>query len=71
MQQTISRPTDVPELGRGDRYHRCHECGTPIMGIESAAPGDHRFIGCGHRASARFVRSPAMAGSTLLGIQTG
>jgi len=71
MQQTVSRPVDVPELGRGDRDHRCHECGNPIMGIESTAPGEHRFIGCGHRASARFVRSPAVTPTSLLGILSG
>lgn len=71
MQQTVTPPTEIPELGRGDRDHRCHECGNPIIGIESAGPGTHRFVGCGHRASGRFVRAPADAGSNLLGIQTG
>lgn len=69
MHETLRRRPGAPELGRGDRTHRCHECGDPIRGIEAAGPGTHRFVGCGHRASGRFVEPPAAAGSTLSGIR--
>ena len=34
----------------------CPVCGEPIRGIEAASPGEHRFVGCDHYASARFLR---------------
>ena len=68
MNDAASRDPDAPALGRGGRQHRCHECGDPIRGIETTGPGEHRFSGCGHRASARFLRPLADAESTLLGI---
>ena len=37
----------------------CPVCGEPIRGIASASPGEHRFVGCDHYASARFLRSYA------------
>jgi ssDNA-binding Zn-finger/Zn-ribbon topoisomerase 1 len=67
MHGTVDRAPSAPKLGRGDRHHRCHECGEPIRGIE-ASGGRHRFVGCGHLADGHFVESPARARSTLLGI---
>lgn len=69
MHETMTSRPGTPELGRGDRTHRCHECGEPIRGIEAAGPGGHRFVGCGHHASDRFVEPPATAGSTLVGVR--
>lgn len=37
----------------------CPECGTPVTGIATTEPGVHEFVGCGHRASARELRSLA------------
>lgn len=68
MQTTRSASPDAPELGRGDRTHRCHECGEPIRGID-ATDGCHRLTGCGHVVDGRFVRSPARADSTLVGVR--
>ena len=34
---------------------RCPVCGEPIRGIAAARPGEHRFVGCDHYASARFL----------------
>ena len=36
---------------------RCPVCGEPIRGIAAARPGEHRFVGCDHYASARFLAS--------------
>ncbi|MFB6173088.1 MAG: hypothetical protein ABEI39_00445 [Halobacteriales archaeon] len=69
MADVARRDPDVPDLGRGERQHRCHECGEPIRGIEARAPGEHRFTGCGHRATARFTRPVAEADSTLAGVR--
>ena len=68
MHETAERRSDAPALGRGERQHRCHECGEPIRGIEATGPAGHRFVGCGHRASERFLESPRIAASTLTGI---
>ena len=38
---------------------RCPVCGEPIRGIAAARPGEHRFVGCDHYASARFLDSYA------------
>lgn len=38
---------------------RCPVCGDPIRGIAAARPGEHRFVGCDHYASARFLGSYA------------
>ncbi len=35
---------------------RCPACGEKIEGIEATGTG-HRFVGCGHPASARFLPS--------------
>ena len=34
----------------------CPVCNEPIRGITAARPGEHRFVGCDHYASARFLR---------------
>lgn len=34
----------------------CPVCGAPVEGIEATRPGEHRFVGCDHYASARFLR---------------
>ncbi len=67
--QGLQRRTSTPSLGRGDRAHRCHECGEPIRGFEATGEG-HRFVGCGHPAEAHFVRDPAAARTTCLGISS-
>ena len=38
---------------------QCPVCGEPIRGIAAARPGEHRFVGCDHYASARFLDSYA------------
>ena len=35
----------------------CPRCGTPVTGIAATEPGRHEFVDCGHRASARAMRS--------------
>lgn len=40
---------------------RCPVCGEPVRGIAAARPGEHRFVGCDHYASARFLQ-PAIDG---------
>ena len=35
---------------------RCPVCGEPVRGIAAARPGEHRFVGCDHYASARFLQ---------------
>ena len=37
----------------------CPVCGEPVRGIAAARPGEHRFVGCDHYASARFLRDRA------------
>jgi ssDNA-binding Zn-finger/Zn-ribbon topoisomerase 1 len=44
---------------------RCPQCGDPIDGI-AATGGGHRFVGCGHPASARFL--PSSEGPTFVGV---
>jgi len=47
---------------------RCPECGEAIEGIEATGEG-HRFVGCGHPATARFLPSaddgPSFVGVTI------
>jgi uncharacterized protein (DUF983 family) len=47
---------------------RCPACGEGIEGIEATGTG-HRFVGCGHPASARFLPSaddgPSFVGVTI------
>ena len=59
-----SEPTAVPSPGA---VADCPVCGEPIRGIASASPGEHRFVGCDHYASARFLRSYAGTASTGAG----
>jgi hypothetical protein len=44
---------------------RCPACGETIEGIEATGTG-HRFVGCGHPASARFL--PSADGPSLVGV---
>ena len=61
-------PTVTPSPGSDDTAAgadvECPVCGEPIRGIASASPGEHRFVGCDHYASARFLRSYAGRAST-------
>ena len=42
----------------------CPVCSEPIRGITAARPGEHRFVGCDHYASARFLRPLDGSGPT-------
>ncbi|MFB6296112.1 MAG: hypothetical protein ABEH66_04630 [Halobacteriales archaeon] len=44
---------------------RCPQCGDPIDGIAATGVG-HRFVGCGHPASARFL--PSADGPSFVGV---
>jgi len=48
---SVTMPTVLP-----DAETACPVCGEPVRGIEAASPGEHRFVGCNHYASARFLR---------------
>ena len=56
-------PTAAPSPGADDAVPAtdvgCPVCGEPVRGIATARPGEHRFVGCDHYASARFLRSYA------------
>ena len=67
MQQRTARP-DASVAGTTPSTNRCPACGEPIDGIEATGTG-HRFVGCGHPASARFLPSaddgPSCVGVTI------
>ena len=48
--------TPSPGLPTGPET-TCPVCGEPVRGIAAAKPGEHRFVGCDHYASARFLRT--------------
>ena len=49
----------TPGTGADGEDVRCPVCSEPIRGIAAARPGEHRFVGCDHYASARFLDSYA------------
>jgi ssDNA-binding Zn-finger/Zn-ribbon topoisomerase 1 len=56
MQRLSADPEPIATPSTG-AVADCPVCGEPIRGIASASPGEHRFVGCDHYASARFLRS--------------
>jgi len=61
MQRQVPRRTQ----GNDGTEDRCPRCGERIEGI-AATGGGHRFVGCGHPASARFL--PSADGPSFVGV---
>ena len=57
--QRLSADTDALAPALPGTEARCPVCGEPVRGIATSRPGEHRFVGCDHYASARFLRSYA------------
>ena len=57
--QRLTADADVAAPPGPSADVRCPVCGEPIRGIAAARPGEHRFVGCDHYASARFLDSYA------------
>jgi hypothetical protein len=62
----MQRHTTRAGAGTTPSTDRCPACGETIEGIEATATG-HRFVGCGHPASARFLPS-ADGGPSFVGV---
>lgn len=58
MQRATTATTPTMPATRAEAEPTCPVCGDPIAGIAAERPGEHRFVGCGHYASARFLREP-------------
>jgi len=68
MQRRTTRSGAVATGTAKPSTDRCPACGEAIEGIEATGTG-HRFVGCGHPASARFLPSaddgPSFVGVTV------
>gem|GEM_PF-4881690 len=63
-----TEPTAAPDL-KPDAA--CPVCGEPVRGIAAAKPGEHRFVGCDHYASARFLQPRTDPASTAGPLRIG